>query len=169
MVFHFLLLSGEKEDFVREILIDGESTFLDFHKAIQNSVGYDQSQLASFFVADDEWEKGLEITMMKMDEASGCLLMEDVKLNEYVDEPKDKLIYTFDFFGNRGFFVELLGLAKESVVKEARCVRTEGEVPEQIMIDDFGAEDEMDIFDMEEDEFSEEFEEVGLDALGEEW
>lgn len=169
MVFHFLLLSGEKEDFVREILIDGESTFLDLHKAIQNGVGYDQSQLASFFVADDEWEKGLEITIMKMDETSDSLLMEDVKLSEYVDEPKDKLIYTFDFFGNRGFFVELLSMAEEGDVKEAVCVRAEGEVPAQIMLDDFGAEDELDIFDLDEDEFSEEFEEVGLDALGEEW
>jgi hypothetical protein len=83
MVIHFLILSGEDEDFVREILIDSKSSFLDFHKAIQESVGYDQSQLASFFISDDDWEKGQEITLMQMDETSDTLLMDEKKLNDF--------------------------------------------------------------------------------------
>jgi len=168
MVFHFLILSGENEEFVREILIDAKSTFLDFHKAIQESVGYDQGQLASFFVSDDEWEKGLEITLMQMDETAESLLMDEQYLNDYIDEPKDRLIYTFDFFGNRGFFVELLSVADRDV-KEPALVRAEGDAPEQILMDDFGMED--DLFDLDdEDDFSNEgFEEVGLEELGEEW
>lgn len=169
MVTHFLILSGEDEDFVREILIDAKCTFLDFHKAIQESVGYDQGQLASFFVSDDEWEKGQEITLMQMDEESDSFLMDEQHLNTYMDEPKDRLIYTFDFFGNRGFFVEVLSVSEERELKAPVLVRTEGDAPEQIMMDTFGAED--DLFDLdEEDDFSQEgFEEVSLDELGEEW
>lgn len=169
MVFHFLILSGEDEDFVREILIDAKSTFLDFHKAIQESVGYDQGQLASFFISDDEWEKGQEVTLMQMDEQSDSLLMDEQNLNTYIDEPKERLIYTFDFFGNRGFFVEVLSVSEERELKEPVLVRAEGDAPEQIMMDTFGMED--DIFDLdEEDDFSQEgFEEVSLDELGEEW
>ena len=168
MVFHFLVLSGEDEDFVREILIDAKSSFLDFHKAIQESVGYDQSQLASFFISDDDWGKGQEITLMQMDETSDSFLMDEQNLKDYMDEPKDRLIYTFDFFGNRGFFVELLSVADRDL-KEPALVRAEGDAPDQILMDDFGMEE--DLFDLEdEDDFSNEgFEEVGLEELGEEW
>lgn len=170
MVFHFLVLSGENEEFVREILIDSDSTFLELHSAIQASVGYDDGQLTSFFMSDEEWEKGLEVTMMQMDEQSESLLMDETKLCDHIDAVKDRLIYTFDFFGNRGFFVEVLGIAKEGDVKKAVCVRTEGDAPEQLMIDDLSADDDMDIFGLDdEDDFSEGFEEVSLDELGEEW
>ena len=168
MVIHFLILSGEDEDFVREILIDSKSSFLDFHKAIQESVGYDQSQLASFFISDDDWEKGQEITLMQMDETSDSLLMDEKNLDDYFDEPKDRLIYTFDFFGNRGFFVEVLSVSDRDI-KETTLVRAEGDAPDQIVMDNFGMEEGL--FDEdEEDDFSNEgFEEVSLDELGEEW
>ena len=168
MVYHFLILSGEDEGFVREILIDADSLFMDFHKAIQESVGYDQSQLASFFVSDDDWGKGEEITLMLMDETSNSQLMDEVKLSDYVTKPKDKLIYTFDYFGNRGFFVELLSVSSERMLKEPGLVRAEGDAPEQIALGDLmGLGD--DIFNIEdEDDLSSGIEEVGLDELGEE-
>lgn len=169
MVYHFLIISGENEDFVREILIDGDSLFLDFHKAIQESVAYDQGQLASFFISDDDWEKGEEITLMQMDETAESHLMDQVKLSEYIKEPKDKLIYTFDFFGNRGFFVELLSVSKERTLEAPALVREEGEAPEQIALGDLVGLSDDDMFDLgDEDDFSSGIEEVGLDELDEE-
>lgn len=154
---------------MREILIDADSLFVDFHKAIQESVGYDQGQLASFFVSDDDWGKGEEITLMLMDETSDSHLMDEVKLSDYVKNPKDKLIYTFDFFGNRGFFVELLSMSEEHKLKEPGLVRAEGDAPEQIALGDLSDFGDEDLFDLgEEDEFSSGIEEVGLDELGEE-
>ena len=46
MVFRFLLLSDEVDDFKREIQIDSEATFLDLHNAILDSVGYTKDQMA---------------------------------------------------------------------------------------------------------------------------
>ena len=40
MVFRFLILSDEVDDFKREIKIDSEATFLDLYNAIMDSVGY---------------------------------------------------------------------------------------------------------------------------------
>jgi hypothetical protein len=40
MLFRFLILSDEVDDFKREIKIDSEATFLDLHNAILDSVGY---------------------------------------------------------------------------------------------------------------------------------
>ncbi len=171
MVFHFLIISGEDEEFVREILIDSKSSFLTFHKAIQESVGYDQGQLASFFLSDDDWGKGQEITLMMMDEESDSLLMDEVHLKDYIEAAKDRLIYTFDFFGNRGFFVEVLDVAPEKNLDKPVVVRTMGDAPEQIVIDAFG-DDDMGLFDLEEDEdlFEKgDLEELDLESLGEEW
>ena len=152
MVLHLLILSGEEEDFVRELVIDGDSTFLDLHKAIQKSVKFDAGQLASFFVSDDEWSKNEEITLMQMDEDESVLLMDQVKISEYIDSAKDKLIYTFDFFSNRGFFVEVLDVAGDKNLEAAMVVRSEGAVPLQIELDDPFEFQEEEIFDFEEDD-----------------
>ena len=43
MVYRFLLLSDEVDNFKREIQISSQATFLDFHKEILKSTGYDMS------------------------------------------------------------------------------------------------------------------------------
>ena len=40
MIYRFTIISDEVDDFVREIQIDPEATFYDFHEAILKSVGY---------------------------------------------------------------------------------------------------------------------------------
>lgn len=47
MVFRFLILSDEVDDFKREIKIDSEATFLDLYNAIMDSVGYTKDQMCS--------------------------------------------------------------------------------------------------------------------------
>lgn len=56
MIYRFTIISDEVDDFVREIQIDPEATFLDFHEAILKSVGYTNDQMTSFFICDDDWE-----------------------------------------------------------------------------------------------------------------
>ncbi len=149
MIYHFVILSSESEDFIREILIDSESTFEQFHEAIQDSVDYDTSQLASFFVSDEEWQKGQEITLMPMDFAGqgDQLLMRETRLEDYIKEKKDKLIYVFDYFGNRGFFIELGNIGENRKLAIAKCVNSQGLPPEQIMMDDLGMEEFSDLLE----------------------
>ena len=40
MIYRFTINSDEVDDFVREIQIDPDATFYDFHKAILKCVGY---------------------------------------------------------------------------------------------------------------------------------
>ena len=65
MLFRFLILSDEADDFKREIKIDSESTFLDLQNAILDSVGYTKDQMTSFFICDDDWSKKTEITLVE--------------------------------------------------------------------------------------------------------
>ena len=94
MVYRFTLISDEVEDFVREIKIDSEATFFDFHEAILKAAGYKDDQMTSFFICDDGWEKEQEITLEDMggysDEDS--YVMRETALSELVEDEKQRLI-----------------------------------------------------------------------------
>ena len=62
MIFNFRIVSDEVDNFKREIQIDATATFLDLKKAICTCVGYDATQMSSFFLCDRNWEKEKEIT-----------------------------------------------------------------------------------------------------------
>ena len=64
MIYRFIVLSDEVEDFVREISIDADSTFLQLNDAILDSVGYSHDQMTSIFVTNENWEKKAEFTLM---------------------------------------------------------------------------------------------------------
>ena len=70
MVYRFILISDEVEDFMREIKIDSDATFLDFHKAILKSCGYNDDQITSFTICENGWEKCQEITLEDMSTSS---------------------------------------------------------------------------------------------------
>lgn len=55
MLFRFLILSDEADDFKREIKIDSESTFLDLQNAILDSVGYTKDQMTG----SNNWSDGI--------------------------------------------------------------------------------------------------------------
>ena len=88
MVFRFLMLSDEVEDFKREIQIDADATFLDLHKAILSSVNYQEGEMSSFFICSDNWEKEREITLTEMDTSSeeDSYIMEDSVLNDFLED-----------------------------------------------------------------------------------
>ena len=63
MVYRFVIFSDEVDNFFREIKIDADATFFDFHNAILDSVGYEKNQVTSFFLCSDQWEREQEITL----------------------------------------------------------------------------------------------------------
>ena len=97
MLFRFLILSDEADDFKREIKIDSESTFLDLQNAILDSVGYTKDQMTSFFICDDDWSKKTEITLVEMDTSSeeDSYVMADTQLEELLEDEHQKLLFVF--------------------------------------------------------------------------
>ena len=78
MVSVFRLISDELDNFRRDFEIKSDQSFYDLHIAIQNNLCYDKSQVASFFICDDNWEKLQEITLVGIsDEESHKLLFMD--------------------------------------------------------------------------------------------
>lgn len=135
MVFRFLLLSDEVEDFRREIQIDAEGTFLDFHNAIIKSTGYKDGELASFFICSDNWEKQKEITLIEMDTSSeeDSYTMEATALSEFLEDERQKLMYVFDNLTERAFFIELREIITGKNLDKAVCTKSTGEPPKQFI------------------------------------
>src|SRR5574344_482065 len=109
MVFRFILISDEVDDFMREIQIDSDSTFLDFHKAILDTCGYKDDQMTLFTMCENGWEKCQEVTLEKMDTDSDqdSYIMAETDLSELIEDEKQHLLYTFDPLADRCFFIEL--------------------------------------------------------------
>ena len=133
MVYRFLIASGEVEDFVREIKIDSEATFLDLHKAILASVGYSADEMSSFFLSDDEWSKQTEITLVDMGRPSDedVYIMEDTRIDELVEDEDQRLLYVFDYMTERAFFIELREIITGKSLAQPICSGSEGTPPPQ--------------------------------------
>ena len=132
MVYKFVVLSDEDESFVREFEFLDSHTLLDFHNMIQDELEFDKSQLASFFLATDTWEKEEEFTLFDM--GTGSSTMEVAVLEDIIFRKNQKLLYVFDFFNERALFVEFTGEAKEMEEREYPvCTNSKGVPPKQVI------------------------------------
>jgi hypothetical protein len=133
MIYRFTIISDEVNDFVREIQIDPEATFYDLHEAIRDSVDYLANQMTSFFICDRYWEKVTEITLEEMDDNPeiDSWVMKETRLNELIEDEKQRMLYMFDYLTERCLFLELSEIITGKEIKKAKCTRKEGSVPKQ--------------------------------------
>lgn len=135
MIFKFLILSDEVDNFRREIKIDADATFLDFYKAIVDCTGFSEKEMASFFLCDDKWRKKQEITLVEMDTYSDedSLTMEECPLNDYLEDEKQKLMFVFDYLTERALYIELAEIIPGKNLRAALCTLSVGVPPRQVV------------------------------------
>ncbi len=132
MVYKFVVLSDEDESFVREFEFLDSHTLMDFNNMIQDELEFDKSQMASFYMATDSWEKEEEFTLFDM--GTGSSTMEVAVLEDIIFRKNQKLLYVFDFFNDRGLFVEYTGESKEVEGREYPvCINSKGVPPKQVI------------------------------------
>ena len=135
MIYKFRLISDESDDFMREIKLDSDATFYDFHKAILKATGYKDDQMTSFFPCDDNWDKETEITLEDMGADSrsdiDTFVMKETPLSELLEDEKQKLIYVFDPLTERVFFIELSEIITGKNLDEAVISHKIGTPPPQ--------------------------------------
>lgn len=173
MVYKFLIISDEVEDFKRVIKIDSDATFKQLHDAILDSVGYTKDQMTSFFICEDDWEKQTEVTLMDMGVESDedIWLMDSTPLSELVEDEGQRLMFTFDYLTDRSFFMELREIEFGENLDQAECIKSVGDAPAQTIdfeeiekkmaaqstLDDLDADfygsDEYDISELDEESF----------------
>lgn len=135
MIFKFSLVSDEVADYRRQIQIDGDDTFLDLHRAIMECSGYDEAEMASFFMCDDWWGRKQEISLVELDTDSDVdvFVMEEETLSDWFDEEKQKLMFVFDYSGDRGFYMELSEMIMGEYLSKPICTKKQGEAPVQFL------------------------------------
>ncbi|NEW81342.1 MAG: hypothetical protein GZ094_03110 [Mariniphaga sp.] len=116
MVFKLKIISDRVENFALHIDADAKNTFFELHEAIQDECKYDPSELATFFLADEEWDKGIEIPMFgnKSLKINSLVNMKNAILNDYLKEKEDKLIYVFDVINQKSLYIELNEIVMEN-------------------------------------------------------
>ncbi|PLX06102.1 MAG: hypothetical protein C0596_16585 [Marinilabiliales bacterium] len=118
--------------------------------------------ISTFYLSNDDWDKLQEIAETKMDEdtQSEIMMMEDTKLADLNPEKGQRLIYIYDFFSVRSFFMEIVNIRDKSSEDENLefpiCTLSHGKAPKQMFIDDsipdnFEDEDPEDFFDNPEE------------------
>ncbi len=138
MVYRFKIWFEHADDIIRWIDIKPSQTLFDFHNIIQDSIGFDKKELASFYVSDGKWKRLFEIMLEDMtdggesEEEVPTVIMKNAKLREYVNDPHQRFIYVTDYLANWTIYCELHGIEDpKSNVAYPAIVKTEGKAPRQ--------------------------------------
>ncbi|WP_428329115.1 IS1096 element passenger TnpR family protein [Mucilaginibacter sp.] len=134
-LYRFRITFEDYDDVTREIDVKSNQTFEDLHRAIHQSTGYNSEYPSSFYISNDQWTKGEEITYMANQKRIDrkVPLMDKVKLLSYIDDPHQKFYYTFNFDRPFDFHVELMKIILEDTpgVVYPAVIKSVGEAPKQ--------------------------------------
>jgi hypothetical protein len=114
--FRVVLDHDTEEDIFRDIEIRKTDTLEDLHNTITQSFGFDGSEMASFYISDDNWTQGDEISLFDLsDGGTKVNLMSETILENIVDKENTKLLYVYDFLNMWTFLVELGEIVEEQM------------------------------------------------------
>lgn len=155
MIFRFrvILDNDIDQDVFRDLEIRETDTLEDLHNIITQSFGFDGTEMASFYLSDDQWNQGEEISLFDLSDDNSARLMEETTINDVVNEVRPKLIYVYDFLSMWTFFVELGEIVEESnEVDYPNLMFVHGQIPDQAPEKTFEADDDFDDFGSEFDD-----------------
>lgn len=114
-IYRFRISFEDYDDITRDIDVLSKQTFLDLHRALHASTGYNPEVSSSFYVSNDHWKKGEEIAYLpdarKVER--GVVLMENARLSRFIDDPHQKFYYTYNFDRPFDMHVQLIKILKE--------------------------------------------------------
>lgn len=166
--FRVLLDSEQETEIFRDILVNRADNFESFYKAIVSSFRFQGDQMASFYMSNENWDKGHEISLMDMsygdempDEKAS--VMKTTMISDFLEDPDQKMILVYDFMRMWIFLIELIDIVPQDVTKPEVALSVGMAPPEDSKManveDDeaYGFDDE-DEFDDEEDPYGNDYE-----------
>ena len=160
--FRIILDNDTDEDIFRDLEIRETDTLEDLHNIITQSFGFDGTEMASFYISNDTWDQGEEISLFDLSEDASARLMNETSLDSVVHEVQTKLFYIYDFLSLWTFYVELAEIVDETEGNDyPNLMFVQGQVPdtapEKLFEDeDYNEfEDGIDVDDYEDLDFNE--------------
>ncbi len=141
-VYRFKVYLEDNEDVFRDIDIKAAQTFEHFHTIIQQAFKFDAKHASAFFVSDDYWRKGQEITLRKEDlpleeeeirkNVEPKKLMSETKIAKYIEQPHQRFVYVFDPNVQWTFLIEMIKIVEENPKLDyPAIVKSYGNPPKQ--------------------------------------
>lgn len=142
-VYRFRVTFEDQDDVYREIEIRANQTFEDLHYALLGAISFDTNHEASFFMSDDFWRKGQEITLRpqpveddddvpRLKRKAPAKVMKQSKLAAFIEDPHQKIVYIYDFKVNWILYLELVKIVSEDPkATYPRCIKSVGAAPKQ--------------------------------------
>ncbi len=148
LIYRFRITCEEHDGFLREIEIQPNQTFLDFHHILLDSSELLHCDRASFFMTDKKYKKDKEISLKaekrqvrKYDEdldqvvteSLSLPLMKNEKLKHYIEDPHQKMIYEFIGRDVFSFHIELFKICpSDGNASFPRCIKRVAELPKKV-------------------------------------
>lgn len=134
MIYQFKVTSTEMPDFILVVETDSNHTFADLHNCIQAACGFNPDQLASFFIPGAKCGKQIEITQLELEFCErNNYVMDKTPLQEMLKLENQKMLYVFDFFMDRLFFIELTQIKMGKITTEPTVTFKNGNAPSQLL------------------------------------
>jgi len=147
LIYRFRITCEEYDGFLREIEIQPNQTFLDFHHILMESAELFHCDRASFFMTDKKYKKDKEITLKsekrqirKYDDDLDRVvtdfvtlpLMKAAKLKDYIEDPHQKMIYEYIGREHFSFHIELFKIFQsDGMPSYPRCIKRIAELPKK--------------------------------------
>lgn len=167
MIYRFRIILDTEEDVFRDIEIKQDATLEQFHDVITQSFGFDGTEMASFYISDEQWTQGEEISLFDMSDGNQPVrLMNETTLIDVVHEASPKLIYIYDFLSMWTFLVELAEIAEyESGTEYPNVMFVHGQIPDHAPDKEFKSDESSDFNEENEEGFMDldEYDDLGFD------
>jgi len=131
--FRVLLDTSDSNEIFRDILLDENTDFETFYRAILDAYQFSDDQMASFYMSNENWDKGHEISIFDMafgEDPDQILpsVMKTSIISNYIQDEDQKIILVHDFIRMWIFLIELIEV-QETAPENPKVVLSVGNAP----------------------------------------
>jgi len=101
MIYRIRIILDTKDDVLRDLEIKSNSSFEELHFAIVDAFNLKGNEMASFYLSDENWKQGAEITLESFGQEK---VMKNCLLNSEINDLQTNFIYVYDFLELWTFF-----------------------------------------------------------------
>ena len=131
-MYRIRVILDTEEDVIRDIDISEKVNFIELHHQIIKAFDFEEGELAAFYVSNEDWEQGEEISLLDFGGMPGmeAKVMSEVPLTEFLTEEGSKMIYVYDLLNLWTFYVDLLQTDLPEL-EEVRITKIVGDRPKE--------------------------------------
>ena len=110
-VYKIRVVADTEEDIFIDLMALKNCNLLQLHELLLEEFFLNKLEMASFYISNNDWDKGEEITLFNMkvnEEDEDSKSMEETTLNSLFKNDITKLLYLHDFLNLNIFYIEIL-------------------------------------------------------------